>query len=73
MLDPVTGRTKVRLVDVGSTHYAIARRFMLRLRRDDFDDAVKLTALAGAARLGVPEFRAQFEYLVATEPPALVL
>ena len=73
MLDPVTGRTKVRLVDVGSAHYAIARRFMLRLRRDDFADPEHLAALAAAARLEVGEFRAQFEYLTATEPPALVL
>jgi 6-phosphofructokinase len=73
MLDPETGRTKVRQVDIGSTHYAIARRFMLRIRRDDFDDAEHLAALAAAARLGVAEFRAQFEYLTATEPPALVL
>ncbi len=73
MLDPETGRTKVRLVDVGSAHYAIARRFMLRIRRDDFRDAAQLAALAAAARLEIPEFRSQFEYLVATEPPALVL
>lgn len=73
MLDPVTGRTKVRLVDVGSAHYAIARRFMLRLRRDDFADPEHLAALAAAARLEVGEFRAQFEYLTATEPPALAL
>ncbi len=73
MLDPETGRTKVRLVDVGSAHYAIARRFMLRIRRDDFDDAARLTGLAAAARLDAAEFRSQFEYLVATEPPALVL
>lgn len=73
MLDPVTGRTKVRQVDVGSAHYAIARRFMLRIRRDDFHDPARLAALAAAARLDVPEFRSQFEYLVASEPPALVL
>ncbi|MEO6025960.1 MAG: diphosphate--fructose-6-phosphate 1-phosphotransferase [Candidatus Binatia bacterium] len=73
LLDPETGRTKVRQVDVTSTHYAIARRFMIRLRRDDFDDARRLAAIAAAARLSVGEFRAQFEYLVADEPPPLVL
>ena len=39
MIDRETGRTRVRLVDITSTRYAIARRYMIRLRRDDFDDA----------------------------------
>ena len=73
LLDPETGRTKVRQVDITSTHYAIARRFMIRVRRDDFDDARGLAAMAAAAGLTVAEFRAQFEYLVAAEPPPLVL
>src|SRR3954453_527634 len=38
MLDPRTGRTKVRMVDIHSTRYGIARRYMIRLRRDDFED-----------------------------------
>src|SRR5262245_48511661 len=39
MLDKKTGKTRVRLVDIASTRYAIARRYMVRLRRDDFEDA----------------------------------
>jgi len=73
LLDSVTGRAKVRLVDITSTRYAIARRFMIRIRRDDFENPGGLAQLAAAAGLGVEEFRRQFEYLVATEPPALVL
>src|SRR5678815_6095422 len=38
MVDPETGRTRVRSVDIHSTRYAIARRYMLRLRREDFED-----------------------------------
>ena len=38
LTDPATGRSKVRLVDIASTRYAIARRYMIRLRRDDFDN-----------------------------------
>src|SRR5436309_3231699 len=34
LFDPQTGRTRVRMVDIHSTRYAIARRYMLRLRRD---------------------------------------
>jgi len=34
----VTGKARIRLVDVRSTRYAIARRYMIRVRRDDFED-----------------------------------
>ena len=71
MLDPETGRTAVRVVDIHSTRYAIARRYMLRVRRDDFDDPDELAALAEAAGLSVDAFREMFEPVVANEPPAL--
>src|SRR5206468_4674466 len=73
LLDPETGRTKVRMVDVHSTRYAIARRYMIRLRRDDFQDPHELAKLAATCRLSPQDFRAEFEYLVEDEPPALVL
>ena len=73
LLDPETGRTKVRMVDVHSTRYAIARRYMIRLRRDDFQDPHELAKLAATCQLMPEEFRREFEYLVEDEPPALVL
>ena len=73
LVDPVTGRARVRLVDVNTARYAIARRYMLRLRRDDFEADERLAPLAAVAGLSVMEFREQFEYLVADEPPALQL
>ena len=73
LLDAETGRTKVRMVDVHSTRYAIARRYMIRLRRDDFQDPHEVARLAASCRLSPEEFRAEFEYLVEDEPPALVL
>jgi 6-phosphofructokinase 1 len=73
MIDPETGRTRVRLVDIHSTRYAIARRYMIRLRRDDFQHPELIAKYAAAAKLPVEEFRRQFEYLIADEPPALVL
>ena len=71
MIDAATGRTKVRLVDIKSTRYAIARRYMIRLRRDDIDDPHEVARLATTAHLSEEEFRRQFEYLVAAEPPPL--
>jgi 6-phosphofructokinase len=73
MIDGETGRTRIRLVDIASTRYAIARRYMIRLRRDDFDDPQELAKLAKTARLSEDEFRRQFEYLVAHEPPPLLI
>jgi 6-phosphofructokinase 1 len=73
MLDPVTGRTRVRMVDLGSTRYAIARRYMIRLRRDDFDDPGKIARFALVAKLTPDEFRRQFAYLVENEAPPLDL
>jgi 6-phosphofructokinase 1 len=73
MLDPATGRARLRLVDIHSTRYAIARRYMLRLRRDDFDDPHELARFAAVCGLSLEEFRAEFEYLMADEPPPLRL
>ena len=68
MIDPETGRTRVRSVDVSSTRYAIARRYMIRLRREDFEDPHDVAKLAATARLGLAEFRDQFAYLTEDEP-----
>jgi len=71
LLDPVTGRARVRDVNVCSTRYAIARRYMIRLRRDDFADPHELARFAATAGMSLQEFREQFEYLIDCEPPAL--
>ncbi|OLD43068.1 MAG: hypothetical protein AUI83_18775 [Armatimonadetes bacterium 13_1_40CM_3_65_7] len=73
MIDPETGRARTRRVDITSTRYAIARRYMIRLRRDDFDDPHELARFAATAHVSVEEFRRQFERLIEEEPPPLVL
>jgi len=71
MLDRDTGRTRVRMVDTNTEYYKIARRYMLRLRRDDFAGAGEISRYASVTRLTPDEFRAQFEYLVSDEAPPL--
>jgi 6-phosphofructokinase 1 len=71
MIDGETGRTRIRLVDATSTRYAIARRYMIRLRRDDFDDPHELAKFAATAHMSLQEFRREFEYLILNEPPPL--
>ena len=73
LINPDTGRTRIRLVDTHSTRYAIARRYMLRLRRDDFEDPHELAKIAATVGMPLQEFRDQFEYLVAYEPPPLTI
>jgi 6-phosphofructokinase len=73
LYDHETQRARVRMVDIRSTRYAIARRYMIRLRRDDFEDAHELAKFAASAGLSLKEFREQFEYLIQDEPPALML
>jgi 6-phosphofructokinase 1 len=68
-----SGRTRIRLVDTASTRYAIARRYMIRLRRDDFEDPHELAKLAATAHLPLDQLRREFEYLTAFEPPPLVM
>ncbi len=73
LLDPATGRARVRTVDIQSTRYAIARRYMVRLRRDDFDNPEKLAKLAKAAGLSPRDFHTQFGYVAEDEPAPLTL
>ncbi|MBT3219600.1 MAG: 6-phosphofructokinase, partial [Proteobacteria bacterium] len=73
LMDPETGRSKVRMVDIHSARYAIARRYMIRLRRDDFDDPHELARFAATAGLRLDEFRSKFSYLIENELPPLNL
>jgi 6-phosphofructokinase 1 len=73
MIDRETGRTRVRFVDTRSIRYSIARRYMIRLREDDFDDPHELAKFAATVRMSLEDFRQQFEYLIAYEPPALAI
>ncbi len=71
LIDPKTGRARVRLVDIHSDRYAIARRYMIRLRRDDFEDGETLGKMAAIMKMTPQELRKQFEYIVESEPPPL--
>jgi 6-phosphofructokinase 1 len=73
LIDGQTGRARVRLVDIRSTRYAIARRYMIRLRRDDFEDPHELAKFAATVAMSLQEFRQEFEYLIELEPPPLTV
>jgi ATP-dependent phosphofructokinase / diphosphate-dependent phosphofructokinase len=65
ILDPATGRTKVRMVDVESESYVIARRYMIRLSSDDLSQTNDLSNMASTVGLTPDAFRERFGYLLA--------
>lgn len=60
MRDPETGRTKVRLVDMQSEHYRVARQYMIRLNRRDLEDPEMLGKLAAAGNMTPEAFAEEF-------------
>jgi ATP-dependent phosphofructokinase / diphosphate-dependent phosphofructokinase len=64
IMDPQTGRMRVRMVDVDSDRYRIAYAYMLRLKRADFEDPATLAALAAAAHTTPEGFRGQLGHLI---------
>jgi 6-phosphofructokinase 1 len=69
MIDPKTGRIRVRYVDVESEMYQTLAAYMIRLRPEDFDDAPTRAALARAAHLDEDAFTKRFGGLVGREAP----
>jgi ATP-dependent phosphofructokinase / diphosphate-dependent phosphofructokinase len=70
IMDPQTGRMRVRMVDTQSDQYRIAFAYMLRLKRADFEDSRELARLAAAANVTPERFRSEMGYLVEREIPA---
>jgi 6-phosphofructokinase 1 len=64
MLDPATGRARIRMVDIESESFKIARRYMIRLSTDDFVNPNELARLAEIVGLTSAAFKNQFGYLV---------
>ncbi len=67
ILDPVTQRTRVRLVDPTSETFYIARRYMLRLNQADFEDPHELAKYAATCGISLSEFKQQFFYLIESD------
>jgi 6-phosphofructokinase len=66
--DPHTGRMIVRVVDVDSDSYKVARQYMIRLEESDFAEVKTTSRLAYTAKLSREEFEKRFRYLI-NDPP----
>ncbi|MGR3317725.1 MAG: diphosphate--fructose-6-phosphate 1-phosphotransferase [Candidatus Anammoxibacter sp.] len=63
LIDPETGFSETRLVNIYTESYEVARKYMIRLEKDDFLDPEKLEKLAKAANITTEEFVNKFGYL----------
>jgi ATP-dependent phosphofructokinase / diphosphate-dependent phosphofructokinase len=61
MVDLSTGRTKVRMVDIESLSYQIARQYMIRLTEADVNNQDTLGRYAALVGLSPEAFRERFE------------
>jgi hypothetical protein len=67
MIDYATGRTKIRTVDVHTETYEVARKYMIRLDKEDFKGE-RLKHLAKVAGMKPEEFKKRFEYVLVGDP-----
>ena len=63
--DPKTGRIQIREVDVTTETYHVARKYMIRLEKDDLVNPERLAALAKVAAMKSEEFQARYAHVVA--------
>ncbi len=68
MMDPETGRTEVRQVDLDSFTYQSAYKFMIRLNPQDADDEMLWARMAAYTSVSPEELKEQFGYLVGIAP-----
>ncbi len=62
--DPSTGRLRLRLVDLESVHYKVAREYMIRLEPHDLKDPGMKANLATAAKMRVDDLEETFAPLL---------
>ncbi len=68
LADDVTGRLRIRQVDVDSDSYNVARQYMVRLEPSDFAEVKTTARLALIGKLSKDEFERRFRYLI-NDPP----
>lgn len=61
ILDPATGRTHVRMVNINSIQYRIARNYMIRLESEDFYSPADLKKMALVVNMSPDEFSSRFK------------
>ncbi|MCU0486698.1 MAG: hypothetical protein MUC85_11395, partial [Anaerolineales bacterium] len=68
MIDPDTGRTEVRMVNINSYRYQSSYKLMARLKPEHAQDEVLFARLAGLTNLSPEAFKQRFGYLAGIAP-----
>jgi 6-phosphofructokinase 1 len=68
LMDPVTGRTEVRMVNIDSFAYRSASKFMIRLSERDFQNEALLSKIADHVNISAKAFVERFGYLGGVAP-----
>ncbi len=63
LMDPKTGKTRIRTVDINSDDYRMARRYMIRLEKEDLQGEM-LQKLAATAKMKPEDFQKKFQVAV---------
>jgi 6-phosphofructokinase len=63
LLDPTTGKTRIRTVDTTADDYHMARRYMIRLEQEDLEGEA-LKKLAATAKMSAEDFKKKFSVAV---------
>jgi len=64
IINPKTSRMYARLVNVEDENYECARRYMIRLEKEDFQNPAQLAKLASVVKMTSDQFKARFGYVV---------
>lgn len=70
-VDEATGRGRLRAVDPSHEDYQVARAYMVRLERADFQDDAKVESLERAGGFGPGQLRAHFARLFESKDPGV--
>ncbi len=63
LVDPKTGKTRIRVVDTKADDYLMARRYMIRLEKEDLVGE-ELNKLAASVKMSAEDFRKKFSVAV---------
>ena len=62
-IDPTTGRSKIRYVDIKGESFQVARKYMIFLDQSDLEDEATLKKFSAVSKMTPSEFRSHFGYL----------
>ncbi len=63
LIDVKTGKTTIRYVDTSTDSYAVAQEYMIKLKKENFEEPEDMSKLSKIAKMTPEAFRNKFGYL----------